>query len=41
VSYVFAGYLVVFGTLGAYSWRVMSRQRALARALRRDEEPIR
>ena len=38
MSYVFAGYLVVFGTLGAYAWRVMTRQRALARALRTDED---
>ena len=41
MSYVLSGYVVVFGTLAAYTWRVLTRQRALARTLRTDEEPVR
>jgi heme exporter protein CcmD len=30
-SYVFAGYVVVFGSIGAYAWHVLRRGRRLSR----------
>jgi hypothetical protein len=38
-SYVAAGYLVVFGSIGAYALRVVLRGRALARRVRREDLP--
>jgi hypothetical protein len=38
VSYVFAGYVLAFLTLGGYTWRVLTRQRALVRALHPEDD---
>jgi hypothetical protein len=37
VSYAVAGYAITFGVLVAYSWRVITRGRRLARTLPAEE----
>ncbi len=38
MSYVLAGYALVFVSLGTYTWRVLARQRTLSHALHPDED---
>ena len=38
-AYVVAGYLVILLSLAAYTWRVLQRSRALARAVAALDEP--
>jgi hypothetical protein len=36
---VIAGYVIVFGSIGAFAWRIIARGRKLARQVPDDQKP--